>query len=87
MAFVWQSKKLIANLSKAVKRIATGDLNFRLKDAERKDETGDLAFRFNEINEKLVNYNCNFKKLKNRQWLVDLPRHMKEDSEKICITG
>lgn len=53
MAFVWQFTRPIANLSKAAKRIAAGNLNFRLKDAERTDEIGELAARFNEMTEKL----------------------------------
>lgn len=74
MAVYKADRKLV----EGCKRIAARGLNFRLKDAERKDGTGELASRFNEMNEELVNYNCSFKKLKNRQWLADLLRHAHE---------
>jgi signal transduction histidine kinase len=50
---VWRFSRPIANLSKAARRVAGGDLNFRLKDASRTDEIGQLATQFNEMTAEL----------------------------------
>ena len=50
---VWRFTQPIANLSKAAKRVADGDLDFRLKDADRADEMGRLAMQFNDMTEEL----------------------------------
>ena len=50
---VWRFTRPIANLSSAARRVAEGDLSFRLKDAERTDEIGELAARFNEMTAEL----------------------------------
>ncbi|MEZ5424892.1 MAG: ATP-binding protein [Pyrinomonadaceae bacterium] len=44
---VWRFTRPIANLSKAARLVAAGDLDVRLKDAERTDEIGQLASQFN----------------------------------------
>ncbi|MCA1639278.1 MAG: HAMP domain-containing protein, partial [Acidobacteria bacterium] len=44
---VWRFTRPIANLSEAARRVAEGDLSFRLKDAKRTDEMGKLASQFN----------------------------------------
>lgn len=44
---VWRFTRPIANLSEASRRVADGDLSFRLQDAERTDEIGKLASQFN----------------------------------------
>ncbi|NNE98220.1 MAG: HAMP domain-containing histidine kinase, partial [Pyrinomonadaceae bacterium] len=50
---VWRFTRPIANLSKAARRVADGNLNFRLKDADRNDELGELAAQFNEMTAEL----------------------------------
>ena len=50
---VWQFTRPIANLSEAARRVAAGDLSFRVKDAERTDEVGQLALQFNEMTAEL----------------------------------
>ena len=50
---VWRFTQPIANLSKAAKRVADGDLDFRLKDAGRADEMGRLAMQFNDMTREL----------------------------------
>ena len=44
---VWRFTRPIANLSEAARRVADGDLSFRLQDARRTDEIGKLASQFN----------------------------------------
>jgi len=44
---VWRFTRPIANLSNAARRVALGDLSFRLADAHRTDEVGQLATQFN----------------------------------------
>ncbi len=44
---VWRFTRPIANLSGAARRVAEGDLSFRLADAARTDEIGQLAAQFN----------------------------------------
>ncbi|MCY7346412.1 MAG: HAMP domain-containing protein [Pyrinomonadaceae bacterium] len=44
---VWRFTRPIANLSGAARRVAEGDLSFRLADATRTDEIGQLAAQFN----------------------------------------
>ncbi len=46
---VWRFSRPISNLSRAAKRVAAGDFNFRLEEANRNDEIGQLAMRFNEM--------------------------------------
>lgn len=46
---VWRFTRPIANLSKAAKRVAEGDLDFQLDDASKTDEMGQLATQFNEM--------------------------------------
>jgi signal transduction histidine kinase len=53
IVLVWRFSRPIANLSKAARRVASGDLNFRLKDANRSDEIGKLANQFNLMTEEL----------------------------------
>ncbi len=53
IALVWRFSRPIANLSKAARRVASGDLDFRLKDASRSDEIGKLATQFNFMTEEL----------------------------------
>ena len=50
---VWRFTRPIANLSEAARRVAAGDLSFRVKDAERTDEVGQLALQFNEMTAEL----------------------------------
>lgn len=50
---VWRFSRPIDNLSKAARRVAEGDLNFRLKDANRSDEIGELATQFNDMTAEL----------------------------------
>ncbi len=50
---VWRFTRPITNLSKAAKRVAGGDLNFRLSDAHKSDEMGRLAMQFNEMTAEL----------------------------------
>lgn len=51
--FVWQFTRPIADLAKAARRVAAGDLDFRLKEAARNDEMGNLARQFNEMTAEL----------------------------------
>lgn len=44
---IWRFTRPIANLSKAARMIAAGDLNVRVEDAKRNDEIGQLATQFN----------------------------------------
>lgn len=53
IALVWRFSRPIANLSKAARRVASGDLNFRLDDEKRTDEIGQLAKQFNLMTEEL----------------------------------
>lgn len=50
---VWRFTRPIANLSDAARRVAAGDLKFRVKEAERTDEIGQLASQFNEMTAEL----------------------------------
>lgn len=50
---VWRFTRPIANLSKAARLVAAGDLNVRLKDAARTDEIGQLASQFNVMTAEL----------------------------------
>ncbi len=50
---VWRFTRPIADLSEAARRVAAGDLRFRLADAKRTDEIGQLAARFNEMTAEL----------------------------------
>jgi len=50
---VWQFTRPIANLSEAARRVAEGDLKFRLTDTNRTDEIGQLAAQFNEMTAEL----------------------------------
>ncbi|MCB1023111.1 MAG: HAMP domain-containing protein [Acidobacteria bacterium] len=50
---VWRFTRPIANLSKAAKRVAEGDLDFELDDALKTDEMGQLATQFNEMTAEL----------------------------------
>ena len=46
---VWQFTRPIKDLSNAARRVAAGDLSFRVPAADRSDEMGQLAARFNEM--------------------------------------
>lgn len=50
---VWRFSRPISNLSRAARRVASGDFDFRLAEAERTDEIGQLAMRFNEMTDEL----------------------------------
>ncbi len=50
---VWRFTRPITNLSQAAKRVADGDLNFRLENAHKSDEMGRLAMQFNEMTAEL----------------------------------
>ncbi len=50
---VWRFTRPIANLSKAARMVAAGDLNVRVKDAVRTDEIGQLATQFNVMTAEL----------------------------------
>lgn len=50
---VWRFTRPIANLSNAARRVAEGDLKFRLTDAARTDEIGQLAAQFNVMTAEL----------------------------------
>ena len=50
---VWRFTRPITNLSRAARRVAEGDLNFRLEDAHKSDEMGRLAMQFNEMTAEL----------------------------------
>jgi signal transduction histidine kinase len=51
---VWRFTRPIANLSNAARRIAEGDLTFRVAGSERADEMGTLAAQFNEMTAELA---------------------------------
>lgn len=46
---VWRFTRPIADLSEAARRVAFGNLGFRVSGANRRDEMGQLASRFNEM--------------------------------------
>ena len=46
---VWRFTRPITYLSEAARRVAFGNLDFRVSGAERRDEMGQLAGRFNEM--------------------------------------
>lgn len=46
---VWRFTRPIAHLSDAARRVAYGNLDFRVSGVERRDEMGQLATRFNEM--------------------------------------
>jgi signal transduction histidine kinase len=50
---VWRFTRPIANLSDAARRVAEGDLSYRLTDAKRSDEIGQFAAQFNEMTAEL----------------------------------
>ena len=50
---VWRFTRPIANLSNAARRVAEGDLSFRVSDANRSDEMGKLTRQFNEMTAEL----------------------------------
>ena len=50
---VWRFTRPITNLSQAARRVADGDLNFRIDDAHKADEMGRLAMQFNEMTAEL----------------------------------
>jgi signal transduction histidine kinase len=51
---VWRFTRPIANLSKAARQVAGGDLSVRVADADRTDEIGELAAQFNEMTAELA---------------------------------
>lgn len=51
---VWRFTEPIKALSDAARRVAAGDLSFRVRAANRRDEIGALAARFNEMISKLA---------------------------------
>ena len=51
---VWRFTRPIADLSEAARRVAAGDLSYRVRDAgQRTDEVGQLAAQFNEMTAEL----------------------------------
>jgi len=46
---VWRFTRPIADLSDAARRVAMGNLDFRVQGSERRDEMGQLTSRFNEM--------------------------------------
>lgn len=50
---VWRFTRPIAELSNAARKIAQGDLQVRVRGADRTDELGKLAMRFNEMTAEL----------------------------------
>lgn len=50
---VWRFAQPIANLADAARKVADGDLDVRVADADRNDEMGRLASRFNEMTAEL----------------------------------
>jgi signal transduction histidine kinase len=50
---VWRFARPIANLADAARRVAAGDLEVRVAEANRNDEIGRLASRFNEMTSEL----------------------------------
>lgn len=53
IVLIWRFTRPIANLSKAARRVAAGDLNVRVEDANRSDEIGELATQFNVMTAEL----------------------------------
>ena len=51
---VWRFTRPIAKLSEAARRVAEGDLDFRLSDENRTDEMGRLSAQFNEMTAELA---------------------------------
>lgn len=49
LLLVWRFTRPIADLSRAARQVAEGDLKIRVPDASRKDEMGRLAQNFNEM--------------------------------------
>ncbi len=70
---VWRFTRPIADLSKAARRVAKGELDFRLSYADRNDEIGHLTSQFNVMTEELE---------KNR----DLQQQLQE-AEKSAVVG
>jgi signal transduction histidine kinase len=70
---VWRFTRPIAQLSKAARRVAQGELGFRLSYADRNDEIGNLTGQFNAMTEELE---------KNR----DLQEQLQE-AEKSAVVG
>ncbi|MDQ3635887.1 MAG: ATP-binding protein [Acidobacteriota bacterium] len=70
---VWRFSRPISDLSKAARRVASGDLNFRLKDVDRNDEIGQLAKQFNLMTEELE---------KTREL-----QHQLQEAEKSAVVG
>lgn len=70
---VWRFTRPIANLSNAARRVAAGDLSYRVKDAKRTDEIGQLAAQFNEMTAELE---------KTRELEVQL-----QEAEKSAVVG
>jgi signal transduction histidine kinase len=53
IVLIWRFTRPIANLSRAARRVAAGDLNVRVEDANRSDEIGELAAQFNVMTAEL----------------------------------
>ncbi len=53
IVLIWRFTRPIANLSKAARSVAAGDLNVRVEDANRSDEIGELAAQFNVMTAEL----------------------------------
>jgi len=53
LLLVWRFTRPIANLSEAARRVAEGDLSYRVKNAKRTDEIGQLALQFNQMTAEL----------------------------------
>ena len=70
---VWRFTRPIAQLSEAARRVAEGDLNFRLTDANSTDEMGRLSAQFNEMTAELA---------KNRKLETKL-----QEAEKSAVVG
>src|SRR5215813_6595410 len=51
---VWQFTRPIKSLSNAARRVAAGDLSYRVSETERQDEMGELTKLFNEMTVKLA---------------------------------
>ncbi len=70
---VWRFSRPISNLSRAARRVADGDLDFRLEEAQRSDEIGQLATQFNNMTAELE---------KTRELQVQL-----QEAEKSAVVG
>ncbi|MGC2235661.1 MAG: ATP-binding protein [Pyrinomonadaceae bacterium] len=70
---VWRFTRPIANLSRAARQIALGDLGVRVSDASRTDEIGELAAQFNDMTAELA---------KTRQLEAQL-----QEAEKSAVVG